>query len=162
VAPAGGASDPGGKEVTMPMAVLPTALALLLATAPAPAASVEAEIRAVEQARRRAYLAGDYDTVAALLADDFFLTNAQGLTRDKKGVIALFRSGDLRVQSLDFSEVAVRASGDVAVVTGRSTVVETYRGEDRSGDQRFTRVYVRRDGRWLLWVYQLTRAAPAR
>jgi hypothetical protein len=41
-------------------------------------------------------------------------------------------------------------------------VVETYRGEDRSGDQRFTRVYVRRDGRWLLWVYQLTRATPAR
>jgi uncharacterized protein (TIGR02246 family) len=127
---------------------------LLLA---APPATVEAEIRAVEDARRRAYLAGDYAAVADMLADDFFLTNAQGITRDKAGVVALFRSGDMKVQSLESRDVVIRAEGTVAVVTGRSTAVETFRGEDRSGDQRFTRVYVKRDGRWLLWVYQLTR-----
>jgi hypothetical protein len=92
-----------------------------------------------------------------MLADDFFLTNAQGITRDKAGVVALFRSGDMKVQSLESRDVVIRAEGTVAVVTGRSTAVETFRGEDRSGDQRFTRVYVKRDGRWLLWVYQLTR-----
>jgi hypothetical protein len=66
------------------------------------------------------------------------------------------------VQSLDFSDVIIRAAGPVAVVTGKSTVVESFKSEDRSGDQRFTRVYVKRDGRWLLWIYQLTRvfAAP--
>ena len=135
-------------------------LALQLGAAPA-AGTVESAIHAVEDARRRAYLAGDYDTVAGLLADDFFLTNAQGVTRDKKNTIALFRSGDMKVESLTFHDVAIRAQGDVAVVTGRSRVKETFRGEDRSGDQRFTRVYVKRDGRWLLWVYQLTRVPAA-
>ena len=140
--------------------LLPVAtLALSMAAAAAP--SVEEEVRAVEEQRRRAYLAGDYDTVAGLLADDFFLINAQGVTRDKKNTIALFRSGDMRVESLTFHDVVVRAQGDVAVVTGRSTVKETFRGQDRSGDQRFTRVYVKRDGRWLLWVYQLTRVPDA-
>ena len=140
--------------------LLPVAtLALSMAAAAAP--SVQEEIRAVEEQRRRAYLAGDYDTVAGLLADDFFLINAQGMTRDKKNTIALFRSGDMRVESLTFHDVAIRAQGDVAVVTGRSTVKETFRGQDRSGDQRFTRVYVKRDGRWLLWVYQLTRVPDA-
>jgi uncharacterized protein (TIGR02246 family) len=134
----------------------------LAAAAVSASPEVEAEIRAVEDARRRAYLAGDYETVATLLADDFFLTNAQGITRDKKGVVALWKSGDMVVRSLDFSDLAIRAAGPVAVVTGKSAVVETYKGEDRSGDQRFTRVYVKRDGRWLLWVYQLTRVAPAR
>ena len=144
------------------MTVLVPTIALLLAARSTPAAGAEAEIRAVEEARLRAYLAGDYDTVAGLLADDFFLTNAQGVTRDKEGTIALFRSGDVRVESLTFHDVAIRAHGDVAVVTGRSRGKETFRGEDRSGDQRFTRVYVKRNGRWLLWVYQLTRipAAP--
>ena len=137
----------------------PTIVALLLAGPPA--SSGEGEIRAVEEARRRAYLAGDYDTVAALLAEDFFLTNAQGVTRDKKDTIALFRSGDLRVESLVFDDVVVRVQGEVAVVTGRSRSREAFRGEDRSGDQRFTRVYVKRNGQWLLWVYQLTRV-PAR
>ena len=136
--------------------------AFVLAGAAGAAPGVEAEIRAVEEARRRAYLAGDYDTVAGLLAHDFFLTNAQGITRDKAGTIALFRSGDMKVESLTFHDVVIRAQGDVAVVTGRSTVKETFRGEDRSGDQRFTRVYVKRDGRWLLWVYQLTRVPAAR
>ena len=145
------------------MGLTAAGLMSLLLAAPAPPApgasssAVEAEIRAVEGARRRAYLAGDYAKVADLLADDFFLTNAQGVVRDKAGVIALFRSGDMKVQSLDFKDIAIRVEGAVAVVTGRSTAVETFRGEDRSGDQRFTRVYVKRDGRWLLWVYQLTR-----
>jgi uncharacterized protein (TIGR02246 family) len=138
-------------------------VASALAVAPVTAsAGVEAEIRAVDEQRRRAYLAGDYETVATLLADDFFLTNAQGVVRDKAGVVALWKSGDRVVQSLDFSDVVIRAAGPVAVVTGQSTVVESDKGEDRSGDQRFTRVYVKRDGRWLLWVYQLTRVAPAR
>jgi uncharacterized protein (TIGR02246 family) len=123
---------------------------------------VEEEIKAVEEARRRAYLAGDYAAVAGLLADDFFLTNAQGVTRDKAGVVALWRSGDMKVQSLAFSDVVIRAAGPVAVVTGQSAVVETFKGEDRSGDQRFTRVYVKRDGRWLLWIYQLTRVSAGR
>jgi uncharacterized protein (TIGR02246 family) len=136
-----------------------SALAAASATA---STGVEAEIRTVEDQRRRAYLAGDYDTVAKLLAEDFFLTNAQGVVRDKAGVVALWKSGDMVVQSLDFSDLVIRAAGPVAVVTGMSTVVETYKGEDRSGDQRFTRVYVKRDGRWLLWVYQLTRIAPGR
>ena len=150
------------------MALLPAFMMLLVLAGTAPptpaasASAVEAEIRAVEDARRRAYLAGDYAAVADLLAEDFFLTNAQGVVRDKAGVIALFRSGDMKVQSLESRELVIRAEGTVAVVTGRSTAVETFRGEDRSGDQRFTRVYVKRDGRWLLWVYQLTRVPAAR
>jgi uncharacterized protein (TIGR02246 family) len=142
------------------VAELLCALCALAAATASP--GVEVEIRAVEDARRRAYLAGDYETVAKLLADDFFLTNAQGVVRDKAGVVALWKSGDMVVSSLAFSDLVIRAAGPVAVVTGTSTVVETYKGEDRSGDQRFTRVYVKRDGRWLLWVYQLTRIAPAR
>ena len=69
--------------------------------------------------------------------------------------------GRIKVQSLDFSDVVIRATGPVAVVTGKSTVRESHKGEDRSGDQRFTRVYVKRDGRWLLWIYQLTRVSAA-
>ena len=144
------------------MTTLVSAMALLLAAAPADRSRVEAEIRAVEDARRRAYLAGDYDAVAALLADDFFLTNAQGMTRNKAALVALWKTGQMRAQSLEFRDLAVRAAGDVAVVTGLSTSVETHAGEERAADQRFTRVYVKRKGRWLLWVYQLTRVADAR
>ena len=64
------------------MVVAVVCLAALLFTRPgaAAAASVEDEIRAVETARRRAYLAGDYDAVAKLLADDFFLTRTAAAT----------------------------------------------------------------------------------
>jgi ketosteroid isomerase-like protein len=50
----------------------------------------------------------------------------------------------------------VRAFGDAAVVTGRTTA--------RAGGQtlilRFTDVFVRRDGKWLVVASHATRIAP--
>lgn len=53
-------------------------------------------------------------------------------------------------ESLVADEITVRVYGDTAVVTGRSTA----KGKDQHGkldeQRRWTRVLVRRDGRWQL------------
>jgi ketosteroid isomerase-like protein len=65
-------------------------------------------------------------------------------------VIADFKSGSLRFQSITTDDVQWRVYGDTAVETGRSTM----NGQDRSKtvprDNRFTRVWVKRQGRWQL------------
>ena len=62
---------------------------------------------------------------------------------------------------IDFSDLLIRAAGPVAVVTGKSTVVETYKGEDRSGDQRFTQpVAPRADHRARSAANTLMQVAP--
>ena len=42
----------------------------------------------------------------------------------------------------------VRVYGDAAVVLGRNTVKEQYKGKDISGQSRFTDTWVKKDGRW--------------
>ena len=53
-------------------------------------------------------------------------------------------------------DVRVRVYGDAAVATGRIRSEGTFRGQPRGGRTRFTRVFVRRGGRWQLVANQLT------
>jgi len=49
--------------------------------------------------------------------------------------------------------------GDTAVVTGRSTIKGVRDGKDLIGRERWTDVFVRRDGRWLAVASHSSRIA---
>jgi ketosteroid isomerase-like protein len=66
------------------------------------------------------------------------------------------RSGDLRYQSFTWDEVAVRAYGDAAIVTGRETTQATYKGQTIQGQFRTTLIFVQQDGDWRLAGLQLS------
>jgi len=57
-------------------------------------------------------------------------------------------SGVRRIESGSVDDLNIRTFGDVAIVTGRSVLAGSYQGERASVVQRFTDVFVRRDGRW--------------
>jgi hypothetical protein len=57
-------------------------------------------------------------------------------------------------------EPAVRLYGDTAIVSGTSESKVEYKGRPSGGALRFTRVYVRRDGRWLMIATHATRRQP--
>ena len=66
------------------------------------------------------------------------------------------RPGRVDFESLVPDEIEVRVYGDTAIVTGRSTA----KGKDQYGtmdeQRRWTRVLVRRDGRWQFVHFQAT------
>jgi hypothetical protein len=51
----------------------------------------------------------------------------------KADLIASLKSGDLRVVSMSVDDICVRIYGDTAVVTGRTALEETFKGEEHSG-----------------------------
>ncbi len=59
------------------------------------------------------------------------------------------------IETLKVDDLSVRAFGDAAVVTGRTTV--TTGGADPTLTLRFTDVFVRRAGRWQVVASQATR-----
>jgi lactate dehydrogenase-like 2-hydroxyacid dehydrogenase len=61
---------------------------------------------------------------------------------------AFLKSGDFAVTSCVHHELKVRVYGDAAVVTGRDTIIETYKGKDVSGQHRWTHTWVKRAGSW--------------
>jgi ketosteroid isomerase-like protein len=62
--------------------------------------------------------------------------------------LALVKSGETVIKSWVLADMKVRVYGDAAVVTGRSTIKETYKGEDVSGQNRWTHTWVKLAGRW--------------
>jgi ketosteroid isomerase-like protein len=65
-------------------------------------------------------------------------------------VISDFTSGTLKLQSVTTDEVQVRVYENAAVETGLSTMVGQDNGKAVPRDTRFTRVWVKQQGRWRL------------
>lgn len=91
-------------------------------------------------------------------APEYTWTSPDGTINDRATDIA--DAKDVTFDSIAMSDEQVRVNGDTAVVTGVTTLKGAYKGQDISGRYRFTDVFVRRDGRWLILASQSTRVAP--
>jgi uncharacterized protein (TIGR02246 family) len=124
------------------------------------APSSEQEIRTLEDERNRAILKGDASALERMTADDYTFITLRGELRTKSEIVKGFQSGSFKYESRTISDLNIRVYGDTAVVTGRSTQKGSENGKDYSGDYRFTRVYVKHNGRWLTVALQTTLVQP--
>jgi ketosteroid isomerase-like protein len=87
-------------------------------------------------------------------------TFPDGTVLDKKGEIESLKSGDIALTEMTPSEINVRTYGEAAV-TGRSTIKAKVKGQEVSGEYRFTDVWVKHCNRWLAVASQVTRIAES-
>src|SRR6185369_1265421 len=112
--------------------------------------SVERAIRKLDNERIQAQINADARALDRIYADDFIGVGPSGTVRTKPQVLSDFTSGELKFQSITTDEVQVRIYGNTAVETGRSTMNGQDRGKAVPRDNRFTRVWVKRQGHWQL------------
>jgi len=111
---------------------------------------VEQIIRTLDTERIQAQIHADAAALARLYADDFIGVGPSGTVRTKPQVIEDFMSGALNFQSITTDDVQVRVYGNTAVETGRSTMKGQDKGRPVPQETRFTRVWVKQKGHWLL------------
>lgn len=87
-------------------------------TATLDASAVAAEIRRLEAERCKALVAGDIDTLDALVADDVIHIHANGQVDDKPTYLAMVRD-KIAFLSASRDHLDVRIQGDMAVAVGR-------------------------------------------
>jgi len=119
-------------------------------------AQVEDSVKAVELNRRQALLAADTVALSRLIAPDFIEISRTGALRTRADNIRDIASGDLHLTSINYDSLHVRLYGDVAVLTGIANNTGSFHGFPFSGRIRYTRVFVRRDGRWQAVLMQQT------
>jgi ketosteroid isomerase-like protein len=121
--------------------------------------------------RRKASLEGDSEKVASSIADDYLQTDISGYVQDKttwlneyfKPLAELIKAGKFRWEVFDEKDVRLRVYGDTAIVIGSLELKGSGARPDSARHTwvadpdasfsrvlRFTRVYVRRNGKWLL------------
>jgi ketosteroid isomerase-like protein len=124
---------------------------LLLSTfSAARAQSAEQAVRQQDEQRIHAQVSADTSALGRIYADDFIGIGPTGVVRNKAQVIADFTSHELTYDSIKTDEVRVRVYGETAVETGRSTMIGRDKGKAVPRDNRFTRVWVLKEGRWQL------------
>ena len=119
--------------------------------------SVEQAVMQMEEDLRVAITKGDAKAYGRIVGDDYVFTTQDAVIRTKAQMVTAYDSGSIKYESVKFEELKVYPYGDMAVVTGRSTVKGQDGGKDISGQTRYTRVYVKRQGKWQLVATQLTR-----
>jgi uncharacterized protein (TIGR02246 family) len=112
--------------------------------------AVEQAIRKLDNERIQAQIHADAAALERIYADDFIGVGPSGTVRTKPQVISDFTSGDLRFQSITTDDVQVRVYGNAAVETGLSTMNGQDKGKTVPRDTRFTRVWIKQQGRWRL------------
>jgi ketosteroid isomerase-like protein len=114
------------------------------------------QIVEMERETKEASLRRDSEFPQRVLAEDYVAISPLGQVTTKKEALSARKSGQLRYETIDVSDMVVRLYGDTAVVTARADVKGHQLGEDFSGPYRYTRVWVRRAGRWQTVSYQAT------
>ena len=148
------------------LAVTLTAAAVVVASAgpvgaqAASSAAVEEQIKKIEKDRAAAVTQADVAALDAITSDDYTMINRNGRLMDKAQTMSGIKTGDIKITSNEVSDLKVRVYGDTAVVTGRSETKGTVGGRDVSGPNLFTRVYVKKNGRWQSVSFQQTAITP--
>ncbi len=139
------------KRLMIVLAFIVAASALALGQA----GKVEQSIKALTEQLRQANLKGDVATFDKLLADDHIGINIRGVTRTKAQVLENFKSGKVKFDAIETSDMKVRVYGDTALVNYTANVKAT----DFSGQYQIVRVWVKRKGQWQIVSTQWTRVA---
>jgi len=89
-------------------------------------------------------------------ADNFVRIPGDGRIFTKAEFLEGFKTRNVTVESLDYSDVKIRIDGKMAVLTAIETGKGVQMGKPWTGTFRFTRVFVKRDGIWKVVLYQDT------
>jgi len=110
--------------------------------------NVEQTLLQLERDWEQANAKNDLAALDRILAPEFVNTDSDGRLATRAEVMARRKSGVVKFAAFTQDDYKVHLFGDTAIVTGRSTSKGIRDGKDYSGQERFTDVFVRRDGRW--------------
>lgn len=117
------------------------------------------EVLKREQQRVEYLMAGKIDELAAMLSPTLTYTHSSAALDTKEKFVETLRSGQLVYKSLKHSEVQVRfPTPDVAILNGLSDVqFVSGGGQPQQTSLRFTLVYVKKNGVWLMEAWHSAR-----
>jgi hypothetical protein len=121
----------------------------------APAAD---EVLKREQQRVEYLMAGQIDELAAMLSPTLTYTHSSAALDTKEKFVESLRSKQTVYKSLKHRDVQVRfPTPDVAILNGLSDIEVVNNGQAQQVFIRFTLVYVKRNGVWLMEAWHSAR-----
>jgi len=116
----------------------------------------EQTLMKMEQEMTDAIVKNDTSVFEKYAADNAAFTDPGGMLATKAQAVAMFKAGDLKIESSKIDDMKVQMFGKTAIVTYRTTDKGMYKGRDISGQYRWTDVFVKTGGKWQMVASQGT------
>jgi ketosteroid isomerase-like protein len=110
--------------------------------------TTEQTLLQLERDWEQANAKNDVAALERILAPEYVSTDSDGRLTTRAEGLARRKSGQVKFTAFTQDDYQTHVIGDAAIVTGRSTIKGTRDGKDWSGQERWTDVFVRRNGRW--------------
>ena len=88
--------------------------------------------------------------------DDLVWTHSSARTDTKASFLDALRTGGARYLEIKRSDEIIRVHGNLAVITAIADMQVVLQGEKRQLRNRYTNVWVKRDGSWKMLAWQST------
>ena len=118
--------------------------------------TTEQTLMKMEQEMADSILKGDTSVWDRYSDANSVFTDPTGMMMNKAQSMAMFKSGDLKFESIKMDNMKVQMFGSTAIVTYTSMDKGTYKGRDISGVYRWTDVLGKVGGKWKLVAGQGT------
>ena len=125
--------------------------------------TLEQEIRRLDLAEADAIQRSDFAALNKLLAEDFTVNSPRNqIVNGREELFALIRNGVTNYSSFVREPEAVLIHRNTAVVMGSETIKPTGNapGAGQTVRRRYTNVWMKRDGKWLLTARQASVICP--
>jgi ketosteroid isomerase-like protein len=110
-------------------------------------------LRQLNDAYIRSVQTSDVGWFEELLAPDFLNSNPDGSLVDRAGFLGQI-ARPATVSDIQAEDVRIRILGDTAIIHARTTYTTA---DGRKGGGRYTDIWVRQNGRWLVVAAHVTR-----
>ncbi len=121
--------------------------------------ATQRELSRLETVWNEAHMRADAAALEQLWADDLEVAVPRMPVMSKAEALTFARSGRMRFERYETSDLRIRVYGDAAVVTGRLQRTRTINGKQTDDDWRFTKVYVRQSGQWRVNTFHASEAS---
>ncbi len=105
---------------------------------------------------RDALFTNDVQMLNLLMAEEYIGYDPLGNPQDKNMSLDAYKPGAAKLDKYDVEEVESRVIGEVGIIVGRGYIHGTFAGSKFEHSLRFLDLYVYREGRWQLYLSQVT------
>ena len=127
-------------------------------TKPTDSAAV-AELSRLEKVWNEAYVHADAVALESLCAEDLVVTMSDMQVLNKNESLAILRSGRVKFQRYETSDLRIRVYDSSAVVTGLLHRTRMAQGHETKDEWRFTKVYIQTAGKWQVVAWHASTVA---
>jgi ketosteroid isomerase-like protein len=110
--------------------------------------SDEQTLRTLNRQLAIAMYTGDVDWLRLHLADDYVLITATGATKTREQLVEELKSGAMKTDAYEPTEVTIRAYGSTVIVSGRMVQKYTEGRERVTADLRYSDVWIKTEDGW--------------